>query len=60
MAWLKDLLYSVEVYVVNPNDSSEYWRCWISDQDVIEKKNPGLFTIEFTLNLSQDIITHRI
>jgi hypothetical protein len=60
MAWLKDLFYSVEVYVVNPNDSSEYWRCWISDQDVIEKKNPGLFTIEFTLNLSQDIITHRI
>jgi len=48
------------VYVVNPNDSSEYWRCWLSDQDVIEKKNPGLFTIEFTLNLSQDIITHRI
>ena len=60
MAWLKDLMYSVEVYVVNPNDSSEYWRCWITDQDVIEKKNPGLFTIEFTLNLSQDIITHRI
>lgn len=60
MAWLKDLFYSVEVYVVNPNDSSEYWRCWLSDQDVIEKKNPGLFTIEFTLNLSQDIITHRI
>lgn len=60
MAWLKDLFYSVEVYVVNPNDSSEYWRCWITDQDVIEKKNPGLFTIEFTLNLSQDIITHRI
>lgn len=60
MAWLKELFYSVEVYMVNPNDANEYWRCWISDQDIIEKKNPGLFTIEFTLNLSQDIITHRI
>jgi hypothetical protein len=60
MSWLKELLYSVEVYMVNPSDSSEYWRCWISDTDITERKNPGLFNIEFSLNLSQDIVTHRI
>ena len=60
MAWLKELFYSVEVYVVNPDDSSEYWRCWLSDTDVIERKKVGLFEISFTLNFSQDIVTHRI
>jgi len=60
MAWLKELFYSVEVYLVNPNDPNEYWRCWITDTEINEKKKPGLFTIQFNLNISQDIITHRI
>jgi hypothetical protein len=54
------LFYSVEVYLVNPDDSSQYWRCWISDTDIIEKKKVGLFEVDFVLNFSQDIITHRI
>jgi len=60
MLWIKELFYSVEVYLVNPDDSSQFWRCWISDTDVIEKKKIGLFEVSFTLNLSQDIVTHRI
>jgi hypothetical protein len=60
MIWLKELFYSVEVYLVNPDDSSQYWRCWISDTDIIEKKKVGLFEVDFVLNFSQDIITHRI
>ena len=60
MIWIKELFYSVEVYLVNPDDSSQYWRCWISDTDIIEKKKVGLFEVDFVLNFSQDIVTHRI
>jgi hypothetical protein len=60
MAWIKELFYSVEVYMVNPNDSSEYWRVWIADTEITEKRKVGLFEVDFVVNLSQDIITHRI
>ena len=60
MAWIKDLFYSVEVYIENPEDNSQYWRVWLSDITVTEKKHPGLFEVTFTVNLSQDIVTHRI
>lgn len=60
MAWVKDLFYSVEVYLVNPANSSEYLRCWISDTEVAERRKVGLFDVSFTLNLSQDVVTHRI
>lgn len=59
MLWIKDLFYSTEVYMLNPDDLSEYWRCWISDTDIIEKRKVGLFEVGFTLNLSQDIVTMR-
>jgi hypothetical protein len=60
MTWIKELFYAVEVYVVNPDDSSQFWRCWISDTSIVEKRNPGLFQVDFVLNISQDIVTHRI
>ena len=60
MAWIKELFYSVEVYMVNPNDSAEYWRVWIADTEITEKRKVGLFEVDFVVNLSQDIITHRI
>ena len=60
MSWIKELFYSVEVYMVNPNDSGEYWRVWLTDTEITEKRKVGLFQVDFTVNLSQDIITHRI
>jgi hypothetical protein len=60
MAWIKDLFYSAEVYIQNPTDSSQYWRVWLSDLTITEKKQPGVFEAQFRVNLSQDIITHRI
>ena len=60
MSWIKELFYSVEVYMVNPNDSGEYWRVWIADTEITEKRKVGLFEVDFVVNLSQDIITHRI
>ena len=60
MAWIKELFYSVEVYMINPNDSAEYWRVWIADTEITEKRKVGLFEVDFVVNLSQDIITHRI
>jgi hypothetical protein len=60
MSWIKELFYSIEVYMINPNDSGEYWRVWIADTEITEKRKVGLFEVDFVVNLSQDIITHRI
>ena len=60
MAWIKDLFYSAEVYIQNPDDNSQYWRVWLSDTTITEKKQPGVYEVQFRVNLSQDIITHRI
>lgn len=60
LAWLKELFYSPEVYIQNPDGSDEYWRVNVSDGNFVEKRFPALSEVSFTLNISQDVITHRL
>ena len=58
--WLREMITSAEVYIVNPDDAAELWRVFPSNLTYTEKVGFGLVDIAFDLNLSQDYVTHRV
>ena len=60
MAWVKELFASPEVYIENPNDSSEYWRIYTTPGTVVERQSKGIVELQFEINLSQNPITHQL
>jgi len=58
--WIRELFASAEVYIQNPDGSAEYWRVFISPASFVEQVNRGTVAIGFELNISQDVVTHRI
>jgi hypothetical protein len=59
LQWIVELLNSAEIYLENPNDSTEYWSCYVVPATFTEKTKQGFTDISFNIILSQDIITHR-
>ena len=60
MVWLRELLYSAEVYIQNPDGSDNYWRVFLSDITQTDKRSRGLIELQMQVNLSQQIVTHRV
>lgn len=58
--WLRELLTSAEVYIVNPDDEAELWRVYPEPNTYTERVGRGLINLSFDLALSQDLITHRV
>jgi hypothetical protein len=59
MEWLRDLYHSAEVYIENPDSSGNYWRVYVIPGTFTEAKR-GIVEMEFELQISQDIVTHRV
>ena len=58
--WLRELLTSAEIYLINPEDSSELWRVFPDPNTYTERVGFGLVPVSFDLNLSQDYVVHRV
>jgi hypothetical protein len=58
--WLRELLTSAEIYLVNPDDATELWRVFPDPNTYTERVGFGLVPISFDLNLSQDYVVHRV
>jgi hypothetical protein len=58
--YLRALITSAEIYIVNPDDEAELWRVFPSDLTYVERVGFGLVNIGFDLNLSQDYVLHRV
>jgi hypothetical protein len=58
--WIRELFHSAEIYMQNPSGALEYWRAYITPATFQERAKKGFFEIEFELNLSQDVVTHRV
>lgn len=58
--WLRELLTSAEIYLVNPEDATELWRVWPDPNTYTERVGYGLVSIGFDLNLAQDYVIHRV
>jgi hypothetical protein len=58
--WLRELLTSAEIYIVNPDDATELWRVFPDPNTYTERVGFGLVPISFDLNLSQDYVVHRV
>lgn len=58
--WLRSLLSSAEIYLINPDDSSELWRVFPDPNNYVEAVGFGLVSIGFDLNLSQNYVVHRV
>lgn len=59
MSWLADLTDSAEVYMRDPNDSTEWLRVTVANGDYAEQRQPNVFDFTLTVTLSQGIINHR-
>lgn len=59
MSWLADLVDSAEVYMRDPNDSTEWLRVVVANGDYTEQRQPNVFDFTLTVTLSQGIINHR-
>lgn len=59
MSWLADLTDSAEVYMRDPNDSTEWLRVVVVNGDYTEQRQPNVFDFTLTVTLSQGIINHR-
>jgi len=58
--WLRSLLSSAEIYLINPDDSNELWRVFPDPNNYVEAVGFGLVSIGFDLNLSQNYVVHRV
>jgi len=58
--WLRGLLTSAEIYLINPEDATELWRVFPDPNNYVEAVGFGLVSIGFDLNLSQDYVVHRV
>jgi hypothetical protein len=58
--WIRELFASAEVYIQNPDGSAEYWRVFVSPASFVEQVHKGVVDVSFELNISQDVVTHRI
>ena len=59
-AWLRSILWSAELYIANPDDLTEYWRVYPANISQVEKAARGIIEWNFDLEISQDIVTHRV
>jgi len=58
--WLRSILWSAELYIANPNDLTEYWRVYPANITQVERAARGIIEWSFDLEISQDIVTHRV
>ena len=58
--WIRGLLTSAEIYLINPENGSELFRVFPDPNNYVEAVGFGLVSIGFDLSLSQDYVVHRV